>query len=55
MDEDEYKARSKELNEGHSCDMTLTELQEYERNHNIPDLSSEQLQVIKGLKKGQGQ
>lgn len=54
MDEDEYKARSKELNEGHTCDMTLTELQEYERDHNIPALSSEQLQAIKGLKKGQG-
>ena len=54
MDEDEYKARSKELNEGHFCDMTLSELQQYERDHNIPELSPEQLQVIKGLKKGQG-
>ena len=34
--------------------MTLSELQQYERDHNIPELSLEQLQVIKGLKKGQG-
>ena len=53
MDEDEYKARSKELNGGHSCDMTLAELQQYERDHNIPELSPGQLKAIKRLKKGE--
>ena len=53
MDEAEYKARCKELNEGHACDMTLAELQKYERDHNIPDFSPEQLQAIKRLKKGE--
>ena len=53
MDEAEYKARCKELNEGHVCDMTLAELQKYERDHNIPDFSPEQLQAIKRLKKGE--
>ena len=49
----EPKARCKELNEGHACDMTLAELQKYERDHNIPDFSPEQLQAIKRLKKGE--
>ena len=42
MDKDEVKARGKEINKGRKGDMTLEELAEYERAHNIPSLSPEQ-------------
>ena len=50
-DEAEFKARSKELNQGHASDMTLEELQAYEREHNIPALDATQLKAIEALKK----
>ncbi|MBQ4386688.1 MAG: hypothetical protein II822_03675 [Prevotella sp.] len=50
-DEAEFKARCKELNKGHQSDMTLEELQAYERQHNIPALSASQLKAIQALKK----
>ena len=51
-DEAEFKARSKELNQGHPySNMTLEELQAYERQHNIPALSASQLTAIQTLKK----
>ena len=51
-DEAEFKARSKELNQGHPySNMTLEELQAYERQHNIPALSTSQLTAIQTLKK----
>jgi hypothetical protein len=51
-DEAEFKARSKELNQGHPySNMTLEELQAYERQHNIPALSASQLMAIQTLKK----
>ena len=51
VDEAEFKARSKELNQGHSSDMTLEELLAYERQHNIPALDATQLRAIEALKK----
>ncbi|MBR4389502.1 MAG: hypothetical protein IKT00_10035 [Prevotella sp.] len=51
VDEAEFKARSKELNHGHQNDMTLEELQAYERQHNIPALDAAQLKAIEALKK----
>ena len=53
-DQATFKARSKELNKGHAGDMTLAELQEYERSHNVPELSPAQLKAIQALRKGQG-
>lgn len=50
-DEDEFKARCKELNKGRASNMTLEELQAYEREHNIPALDAAQLSAIKALKK----
>ena len=51
-DEAEFKARSKELNQGHLySDMTLEELQAYESEHNIPALDASQLRAIQTLKK----
>ena len=50
-DEAEFKARSKELNKGHASNMTLEELQAYEREHNIPALDASQLKAIQALKK----
>ena len=51
-DEAEFKARSKELNQGHPySNMTLEELQAYERQHNIPALNASQLTAIQTLKK----
>ena len=51
-DEAEFKARSKELNHGHPySNMTLEELEAYEREHNIPALSTSQLTAIQTLKK----
>ena len=50
-DEAEFKARSKELNRGHSSDMTLEELLDYERQHNIPALDATQLRAIEALRK----
>jgi hypothetical protein len=54
MNDDEFKARSKELNKGHSGDMSLEELTEYERTHNIPALAPEQLKAIQELTKQTG-
>lgn len=54
MDEDEFKARSKALNKGRSGDMALSELEEYERTHNIPALAPQQQKAIKELKKQTG-
>ena len=53
-DEEEFKARSKELNKGRSGDMSLNELAEYERAHNIPALSLEQQKAIQTLTKQTG-
>ena len=51
-DEAEFKTRCKELNQGHPySNMTLEELQAYERQHNIPALSASQLTAIQTLKK----
>ena len=50
-DEAEFKARSKELNQGYSSNMTLEELQAYESEHNIPALDATQLRAIEALKK----
>lgn len=54
MDEAEFKARSKELNKGYAGDMSLEELAEYERAHNIPALAPTQLKAIQGLTKQTG-
>jgi hypothetical protein len=54
MDEDEFKARSKALNKGRSGDMALSELEEYERTHNITALAPQQQKAIKELKKQTG-
>ena len=54
MDKDEAKARGKEINKGRSGDMSLEELEEYERAHNIPVLSPEQQKAINSLKKQTG-
>lgn len=50
-DEAGFKARSKELNKGHASNMTLEELQAYERQYNIPALDDTQLKAIRALKK----
>ena len=50
-DEAEFMARSKELNQGHSSNMTLEELQAYEIEHNIPALDATQLRAIEALRK----
>lgn len=49
VDEDEFKARSKELNKGFVGDMPLADLQEYERINKIPALAPEQLKAIQEL------
>ena len=49
--EADFKARSKELNHGRASNMTLEELQTYEREHNIPALGAAQLRAIQALKK----
>ena len=54
MDAAEFKARSKELNKGYAGDMSLEELAEYERAHNIPSLAPTQLKAIQGLTKQTG-
>lgn len=54
MDEDEFKAHSKALNKGYVGDMSLDDLEEYERTHNIPALSPEQQKAIRELKKQTG-
>ena len=51
MDNDEFKARSKELNKNYAGNMSLDELAEYERDHNIPALAPEQQIAIQGLAK----
>ena len=55
MDEDEFKARSKELNKGFVGDMPLADLQEYERINKIPALAPEQQKAIQELTKQTGQ
>jgi hypothetical protein len=50
-DEAEFKARCKELNKGRASNMTLEELQAYEREYNIPALEASQLRAIQALKK----
>ena len=54
MDEDEFKARRKELSKGYSGDMSLDELAEYARAHKIPALAPEQLKAIQELTKQTG-
>lgn len=54
MDKDEAKARGKEINKGRKGDMSLKELAAYERAHNIPALSPEQLKAIQTLTKQTG-
>lgn len=54
MDKDEVKARGKEINKGRQGDMSLDELAEYERAHNIPALSPEQQKAILTLTKQTG-
>ncbi len=55
VDSDEFKARSKELNKGYSGDMPLSELEKYEREHNIPALAQSQQTAIQNLKKKTGE
>ena len=54
MDEDEFKARRKELNKGYAGTMGLDELAEYARAHNIPALAPEQVKAIQELTKQTG-
>lgn len=54
MDKDEVKVRGKEISKGRKGDMTLDELAEYERAHNIPALSPEQQKAILTLTKQTG-
>ena len=54
MDKDEVKARGKALNKGRYGDMTLDELEEYARAHNIPALTPEHQKAIQGLAKQTG-
>ena len=54
MDEDEFKARRKELNKGNAGDMSLDELAAYARAHKIPELAPQQLDAIKALTKQTG-
>ena len=54
MDQEEVKARGKEINKGRKGDMSLEELAEYERAHNIPALSPEQQKAIMTLTKQTG-
>lgn len=53
-DEKELKERCKELNKGHSGDLPLSALAEYECAHNIPALSAEQQKAIQTLTKQTG-
>jgi hypothetical protein len=55
VDEDEFKARSKELNKGYAGDMPLTELEKYEQAHHIPPLSAAQQMTIREMKKKTGE
>lgn len=55
MDEAEFKVRRKALSKGREGDMTLGELAEYERTHNIPALAPEQQGAIQKLKKKTGE
>ena len=55
MDEEEFKARSKELNKGYAGDMSLQELAAYEQAHNIPALLPAQQETINALKKKTGE
>ena len=54
MDEDEFKARRKELNKGNAGDMSLDELAAYARAHKIPELAPQQLDAINALTKQTG-
>ena len=54
MDEAEFKARRKELNKGVAGDMSLDDLAEYAKSHNIPALAPEQEKAIKALTKQTG-
>ena len=54
LDEKEFKARSKELSKGRTGDMSLDELEEYERTHHIPALAPEQIKAIHELTKQTG-
>ena len=54
MDKAEAKARGKEISKPYYGDMTLDELAEYERAHNIPALSPEQEKAIQTLTKQTG-
>lgn len=51
VNNDEFKTRSKELNKNYAGNMSLDELAEYERDHNIPALAPEQQIAIQGLAK----
>ncbi len=53
-DEKEFKERCKAINKGHSGDLPLSALAEYEREHNIPALSDEQQKAIQSLTKQTG-
>ncbi len=55
VDEDEFKARSKELNKGYAGDMPLIELEKYEQAHHIPPLSAAQQMTIREMKKKTGE
>lgn len=54
MDEAEFKAKAKVMKKGRSGDMTLDELEEYARDHNIPPLSVAQQESVNGLTKKTG-
>ena len=50
MDKQEWKDKKKDIKENYSSMMTLKQLEEYERQHNIPALSSATRQAIDKLK-----
>ena len=54
MDDNEFKARTKELNKGQNGNMSLEELQEYEVAQNIPPLADSQQKAIQALEKKTG-
>ena len=54
LDKDEYNARAKGISKGHTGDLPLKKLAEYEKEHNIPALPPEQLNAIMQLKKQTG-
>ena len=50
MDQEEWKARKKAIKEEYGSSMTLEQVAEYERKHNVPELSPVTIQAIGKLK-----